>query len=52
MTTPAFPDEVFQNLLKTLANALEVAQNSSSTLNPKTRQAIYQAVSTFSPSQL
>ncbi|THH05561.1 hypothetical protein EW145_g4702 [Phellinidium pouzarii] len=38
---------VFESLLKRLAHALEVTQNSDSTLNPQTRQAIFQATTSL-----
>ncbi|KAL5534492.1 hypothetical protein ACEPAG_954 [Sanghuangporus baumii] len=50
MSTHSFPDPVFESLLEKLARAVEVAQTSESTLNPQTRQAIFQATSAFKDS--
>lgn len=44
MTSHSFPDPVFESLLEKLARTLEVAQRADSTLDPQTRQALYQTV--------
>ena len=44
MTSHSFPDPVFESLLEKLAQTLEVAQRADSTLDPQTRQALYQTV--------
>ena len=44
MSSDAFPDPVFESLLDKLVHTLEITQSSQSTLNPQTRQAIFQAV--------
>ncbi|KAI5123748.1 hypothetical protein M0805_000340 [Coniferiporia weirii] len=43
----SFPDPVFESLLDKLAYTLDVTQRSDSTLNPQTRQAIFQATTAF-----
>ncbi|KAH8120469.1 hypothetical protein DFH11DRAFT_1560191 [Phellopilus nigrolimitatus] len=47
MSSRSFPDPVFESLLEKLAHTLEITQRSDSTLDPQTRQAIYQATTAF-----
>ncbi|EJD04217.1 uncharacterized protein FOMMEDRAFT_106762 [Fomitiporia mediterranea MF3/22] len=47
MSGHSFPDPVFESLLEKLAHVLEVVQNSDSTLDPQTRQAMFKATTAF-----